>query len=824
MTTSITGTSPSTAETTHVLPNLSQHDAAVPYLHAPSDPGQGHPAKLASSNLFLPRSPLIGRDHEVAAAQQLLLQEKVGLLTLTGPGGVGKTRLALQVAANLLDHFVDGVYFVSLAPITDVALVLPEIAQTLGLREASGRPFQERLYDYLQPRQMLLVLDNFEQVGAAASLVASLLAHCSRLKLLVTSRATLHLYGEQEFPVPPLAVPHTQQLAVGETDLVNTLAQSAAVALFLERARETQPAFVLTAANAAAVAEICIALDGLPLAIELAAARIKFFSPPALLVRLQQRLTLLTGGAHDLPARQRTLRDEIAWSYDLLSPEEQTLFRRLAIFVGGFTLAAAQAVGNPAGDLGVEVLNGVVSLVDQNLVRQEQALDSEPRFGMLETIREYGLEQLAVSGELEALRRYHADYYLTLAEEGNRKLQGGEQGVWMPRMAREQSNWRTALAWSQSAGDIEQALRLTGALWYFWLHYGCLNEGRHYLEDVLAQSGGLGSQPARAHVLEGAGALAWLQGDIQVAYLRLEESLALARSLDDKRLIANVLKHLGWLALYHDNDDALASLRFEESLTLVRELGDKFGIANGIHTLGDLARDRGDYGQAACFFEESRAIFQELGAKWDVAISLTTQGEVVRRQGDRVQAEALLKASLALWRELGRCRGFMVPHCLESLAQLYAMEGKFAQAACLFGATEVLCELIGKFIQLEGIAALRSQMDADEFSAAWTAGRAMSPEQAIEYALALPEVSEAASLAVERAPIVPSPPAYPAGLTVREVEVLRLMAQGLSYAELADKLVISRRTVNAHVTSIFSKLDVTSRAAATRFAIDHYFV
>lgn len=377
------------------------------------------------SNLVLPRSPLVGRDHEAAAIQSLLLQDAIALLTLTGPSGIGKTRLALHVAANLLDHFVDGVYFVALAPLRDPEQVCAAIAQTLGVQEPSGRPLVDSLYRYLRDKQLLLVTDNFEQVLPAAPHIGGLLCRCRGVKVLATSRTKLHLYGEHEYPVPPLALPHFSspdnleqpELADLRPKLeLEALAAVPAVALFVQRAVEVEPDFALTAANAAAVAAICIWVEGIPLAIELAAAKLTLFSPPALLARLKQRLTLLTGGPADMPARQRTLRDEIAWIYELLAQPEQLLFRRLAIFSGGFTLRAAQAVGDPEGDLGIIVLDGVATLLDQNLLKRSDRRDGEPRFGMLETVREFGLEQLAVHGETDAAQRQHAFYFVHLAK------------------------------------------------------------------------------------------------------------------------------------------------------------------------------------------------------------------------------------------------------------------------------------------------------------------------------------------------------------------------------------------------------------------------
>ncbi|HSH78927.1 MAG TPA: adenylate/guanylate cyclase domain-containing protein, partial [Herpetosiphonaceae bacterium] len=440
------------------------------------------------NNLPVQSTPLIGREQAVAALRDLLLRPGVRLVTLTGPGGTGKTRLGLQVAADLLDHFEHGVYFVNLAPISDPALVASAIAQPVAVREHGGKPLLESLKDYLRDKHLLLLLDNFEQVTAAAPLVADLLAAAPRLSVLVTSREVLHLYGEHDVAVLPLTLPDP-----GHPMPLERLTQYEAVRLFIERAQAARSDFAVTNENAPAVAEICYRLDGLPLAIELAAARIRLLPPQAMLQRLTSRLRLLIGGARNLPERQQTLRGAIAWSYDLLEQDEQTLFRRLAVFVGGFGLDAVEAVCNVPGDLDVDVLDAVESLVGKSLLREAAAAD-EPRLGMLETIREYALERLDQGGEADETRRRHAAYFLQVAEEAEPQLAGRQQIAWLNRLELEHDNLRAALRWAIDCGDAATALRLVGSLSRFWHDRGYAGEGRQWLAQALALPG------ATAHV------------------------------------------------------------------------------------------------------------------------------------------------------------------------------------------------------------------------------------------------------------------------------------------------------------------------------------
>jgi predicted ATPase/serine/threonine protein kinase/DNA-binding CsgD family transcriptional regulator len=859
------------------------------------------------NNLPVQLTSLIGREQEVVAVCTLLQREDVRLVTLTGTGGIGKTRLSLAVATELLESFADGACFVPLASINDPTLVVPTIARLLGLEQThtgagSAQVDMEYLKAFLQEKHFLLVLDNFEQVVQAAPDLTELLVTCPHLTILVTSRAALHLQGEQEFPVPPLAFPRRIQFPASD-DLV----QYAAIILFLQRALAIKPDFALTKANILAISAICKHLDGLPLAIELAAARIKVLPPQALLQRLTHRLTVLTGGTQDAPARQQTLRNTIAWSYNLLDEAEQQLFRRLSVFVGGCTLEAIEAISDAFEQGAAQVLDGVASLIDKSLLQQSEQEGDEPRLAMLETIREFGLEYLTSSGEMEQTRQAHAEYYLHLAEESEAQLFGAEQERWFDRLEREHDNLRAALEWAVHQGEagqrIELALRLGGALAEFWSVRGYINEGRPWLERALASSLGA-TVSIRAKALKDAAWLAVMQDDGSQAEKLYEESLRLYQEIGETRGMAWSLFWLGWLR----NDYAL----LEESRVLSRSVGDKVTFAHAGVALGSMAFDQGDYAMARSLFEESVALFEEMGNKEDMAWALRNLGRVLFAQGDEARAYALAEESLALCRELhdkissaytldllgrfalslgkvttarslleeglalfrelgtrrhvaqvlshvasvaamqgddtvahalyeeslvlfryvGDTRGLAC--CLQGWGAMIARQGELTRAARLWGVAETLSAVSGPqrfslpvehtnyeradYERMVSIA--RTQLGEQAFAKAWAEGRTMTPEQAL--AKQGPETAhELAILAPQPARTAVPTPAYPNGLTAREVQVLRLVAKGLTNNEIAEELRLSEKTIAHHLTHIFNKTTSENRAAAAAFAIRH---
>ncbi|HEU5102048.1 MAG TPA: tetratricopeptide repeat protein, partial [Roseiflexaceae bacterium] len=712
------------------------------------------PRQPPPTNLPAPPTRLIGRERELADLGALPRRAEVRLVTLTGAGGSGKTRLALELAADLRDVFPDGVFLVELAPVRQADLVAATIATTLGLKDAGAQPLLERLSAHLHDRHLLLLLDNFEHVLEAGPLLATLLAACPSLKLLITSRAPLHLRGEREVEVAPLALPDLRQ----PPDL-DPRAQAPAVRLFVARVQDVRPDFRLTQENAASVNEICVRLDGLPLALELAARRVKVLSPPSLLDRLRSRLQVLTSGAQDLPARQRTMRAAIDWSYSLLAPDMQALFARLGAFVGGCTIEAAEAICSAGGEPDTAVLDGLQTLVDQSLLQCIEGPAGESRFLMLETIREYALEQLAASGELQALQRRHAEYFLALAQAAEPELRGPQQVRWLDRLEVEQPNLRAALAWSLQAEDngqrTELGLHLAVALGEFWTRRGYLSEGREWLAYAVSRTeAGGASGPStvahcalRAKALKQFAQLAHRQGDLDAARSALQQSLALFQELGDTKEIASALSLLG-MQFQMQGEYRRAEALLAESLTLAREIGDTHRISWCLFFLGTVAYAEGNVRQAGEVWEESLTRLRAQGDSWGIALLLTHIGMVAVDQGDYARVGAYLAEGLTLLRELGdRWQTALALEACASLAAQTQRDGHAQmgalRAARLFGAVEMFRETLGAPLlpiyrdhYQRGLAAARALLDQAAFAAAWEEGRAMTLEQAIAEALA----------------------------------------------------------------------------------------
>jgi predicted ATPase/DNA-binding SARP family transcriptional activator/DNA-binding CsgD family transcriptional regulator len=811
----------------------------VPPTEEPSDAGK--------HNLPAVRTSFVGQEHEMMEIKRHLAMTR--LLTLTGAGGSGKTRVALEVARELIGVYPDGVWLAELSSLSQGDFVPQALAEAVGVPGQPSRQITDTLVDALHAKKMLLILDNCEHlIDAVGDLVALLLDSCPRLRILATSREALGAVGEVIWPVSLLSVPDLRSAPT-----VAQLEGYEAARLFLDRARQRNPTFALRPDNAQAIAQICAHLEGLPLAIELAAAQIKMLPPQALLSRLKDRLKLLRGGPRELSERQRTLRSTIEWSYELLEEGEKTLFGRLSVFSGGATLEAIERVCDALGDLSVDVLDGASSLLDKSLLRQEEEAEGEPRLVMLETIREYARERLEQSGEAQTIKRAHAEHFLALAKEAEPELTGSEQVEWMERLETEHDNIRAALFWALGRKEAELTLRLGGALWWFWLMRGYHSEGRRWLEGALAIEG-RGSPEVRAMALAGEGALASEQGDYDRAQEAFKEGLQLlaheAREGSKAKLC--LLSFLGYVAWEREEHDQATRL-FEESLALSREMRDTWWLAFSLSNLAHVSHSLGDYERATKLYEESMGLFREQGDKQSLAFCLNNLGLVVYSEGNLGRAAQLTEEALALQRELGNRGGVpvelynlgwmallqddlgraadlyreslslswetglnpLVQMALEGLACVAGAKGEAERAARLWGAAQTLHETKGILRDTDFLAeadarisAVRSAMGEEVWEGVWREGRAMTLAEAVSYAVEEEETD----------PLTPSllgetsAGQAPVAITRREEEVAALVAQGLSNRQIATELSISEHTAATHIRRILKKLGLESRS------------
>jgi non-specific serine/threonine protein kinase len=809
---------------------------------------------MPGNNLPVPLTSFVGRAKEIAEVRKLLAETR--LLTLTGSGGCGKTRLALKVAMDVLDAFPNGVWFIDLSPLSDPALVPQAIASVFDLRQVSDTPITILLHNFLRDKNLLLILDNCEHLTqASAGLADSLLQTCPALEILATSREVLNVSGETLYRIPSLPLADPEPLPS-----LDTLAQTDAIRLFVERVRSVRTDFSLTDQNAPSVAQICARLDGMPLAIELAAARVKMLSVEQIAERLDDRFRLLTTGSRTAPSRQQTLRATMDWSYALLSVQEQRLLNRLSVFAGGWSLEAAEAVSGEKNHLSESTLDLLSHLADKSLVIVEER-DGASRYRMLETIRQYALEKLAEADEVEWTRNRHLDFFLHLAEEARPNLNGPDPLKWLRRLDVEHDNLRFAVRTAQEHKATAKGLRLVSALGKFWQARGFLSEGRALAALFLAPSDGMDSSTKliRIQVLIQTGWFAVLQNDYAMGDSLLNESIALCQELGDETGVAQALVFLGFVA-FNQGNTTLAHSRIDKAVALLTPQGDKRTLASAFNFLGMVFREEGDYGAARALMEEALGLRRALEEKGAIASSLNDLGATAFAQGDP-SAESLLETSLEMRRELEdrfgipRCLhdlgavalgGDDLAHaytrfsealadfrdqgdkrnaikCLEGLAGVAAAAGQIVQAARLLGAAQFAREAIGVPLPItwranydRALSVVRKRLDQATFASAWAEGRAMSLEQAMEYILAEPYVKISATNA--------KPAHDPNSLTPREMQVLRLVAAGLSDAHIAKELVVSARTVNAHLGSIYSKLGVNSRSAAMRYALDHKLI